>query len=32
MTGFEVISIAYIGSIFGSISTIVVFYLKDNND
>ena len=29
MNGFEIISIAYVGSVFGSIITIVVFYLKD---
>jgi len=29
MNGFEIISIAYVGSVFGSVITIIVFYLKD---
>jgi len=32
MTGFEVISIAYVGSVFGSITTIIIFHLKDDNE
>ena len=32
MTGFEVISIAYVSSVFGSITTIIIFYLKDYDD
>ena len=32
MTGLEVIAVAYIGSVFGTISTIIIFYIKDSDD
>ena len=32
MTGFETIVVAYIGSVFGTISTILIYYIKDDND